>query len=192
MPEEDIIEDPVVEETPEWDFEPEKPDPMKAVMDEITSLKQQLSQKDDFKDEYKEEIASQLRNELTPILEEIARPTAISQVIAQVGKGLGEEAKSYINDFLVNGNYSAAQLKAIAKDKNTMTILRDAAEQRDAKAKKVDKSQAPRSEGAQTVTDEHAASRADIEREARNLAASGLWTYEKALKAVEESSKNAQ
>jgi len=140
------LEQEVQEEVQEWAPDDETPDPMAELRSEIAQLRESLKQKDDptFEDELVEKISKKVGSTFAPIIEQMQAPNEVRKIVNIVGKGLGDEAKSHIEDYL--SSYTASQLEYIrVKDKRTLETLRLAAEGIEARGKKLSKS-APRSE----------------------------------------------
>lgn len=201
MNEDEVIEqetDEVIElEKPDdsWEYKPPAVDPMDAMKNEIAELKAMLQNKPelDYTEELTEEISKKVLTQMAPHLDAIHRPAAIQKIVSDVGKGLGNEAKEHIANYLAKQGYPTAQLEYMHKnDPDTLTILRRAAEGVDASSKKESKVRAPISESShQDVDTIDNDTRRSIESQARAIADEMGIDFNHAKKVVESKYKEA-
>ena len=178
-----------------WEYKPPAADPVADLKREISELKAMLETKPEgtYTDELKEEIENGLMSKLAPHLDAIHRPAAIQRIVSDIGKGLGDEAKTYIADYLNSQGYHSQQLDNMRQnDPASITILRKAAEAVDKDSKKESKVKAPVSESSNQEFDTlDTDTRRSIDSQARAIAETMGIDFNHAKKVVEQKYKEA-
>lgn len=189
MEEETIIEE--TQEVQDWQPETEAFDPYESLRSEIQSLKYQLANQEvSYTDQFKQELTGDIYNQISPLLDEVRKPAAVQRLVNSVGKGLGEEAKAYIEDYISSQPLTSQMIDTLrTKDPASLKILRNAAEFVDAKSKKQSRL-APTSEGSTQREEIDVDADREIATQAKVLASQFGISIEEAKKNLKENYKN--
>lgn len=148
----------VVEESkaPAWDFTPSPtPEEKPVTAAQVAQIvAQHLSAKEEREVGYEEEIINkavqQATGQMAQFYAQQTRDAEAERLTNRLTKGLPDESRDYVEGFLAK--FDGTQLQMLKADKDTLDLIRRAAEFEGMKGKGPAKTaNAPRSEGTQTV-----------------------------------------
>jgi len=159
MNEDEVVEEVTPEEapqTPAWDFTPSAPATPQPLTAELVAqiVAQQLQAQGQQREVgYEDEIINKAVETATQRMMQInaqqMAPIEAERLTNKITKGLSEESREYVETFL--SKFDANGLQMLKADKDTLDLIRRAAEFEGMKGKPVKGAPAPRSEGTQTV-----------------------------------------